>query len=54
MQLLQLEQATEVDDALAIASDVGIPVQNLIVVDSQGSAAWKLMGGITGRKHQRA
>lgn len=50
MQLLQLEQATEVDDALAIASDVGIPVQNLIVVDSQGSAAWKLMGGIPGRK----
>ncbi|ALS31483.1 penicillin amidase [Pseudoalteromonas translucida KMM 520] len=50
MQLLQLEHATEVDDALAIASDVGIPVQNLIVVDSQGSAAWKLMGGIPGRK----
>lgn len=53
MQLLQLEQATEVDDALAIASDVGIPVQNLIVVDSQGSAAWKLMGGIPGRKAPR-
>lgn len=51
MQLLQLEQATEVDDALAIASDVGIPVQNLIVVDSQGSAAWKLMGGFLGVKH---
>ena len=50
MQLLQLEQATEVDDALAIASDVGIPVQNLIVVDSQGSAAWKLMGAIPERK----
>lgn len=50
MQLLQLEHATEVDDALTIASDVGIPVQNLIVVDSQGSAAWKLMGAIPERK----
>lgn len=50
MQLLQLEHATEVDDALTIANDVGIPVQNLIVVDSQGSAAWKLMGAIPERK----
>lgn len=49
MQLLQLEQAETVDDALNIASDVGIPVQNLMVVDSQGSAAWKHMGGIPAR-----
>ncbi|WP_028834874.1 MULTISPECIES: penicillin acylase family protein [unclassified Pseudoalteromonas] len=50
MQLLQLEQAQTVDDALDIASDVGIPVQNLLVVDDQGSAAWKNMGGIPARK----
>ncbi|TMP73210.1 penicillin acylase family protein [Pseudoalteromonas sp. S1608] len=49
MQLLQLEQAETVDDALNIASSVGIPVQNLMVVDSQGSAAWKHMGGIPAR-----
>jgi len=49
MQLLQLEQAETVDDALNIASNVGIPVQNLMVVDSQGSAAWKHMGGIPAR-----
>jgi penicillin amidase len=49
MQLLQLEQAETVDDALNIASNVGIPVQNLMVVDSQGSAAWKHMGGIPTR-----
>ena len=49
MDLLQLEQATTVDDALSIASDVGIPVQNLMVVDSQGNAAWKNMGAIPGR-----
>ena len=50
MQLLQLEQAQTVDDALDIASDVGIPVQNLLVVDDQGNAAWKNMGGIPARK----
>lgn len=50
MQLLKLEQAKTVDDALAVASDVGIPVQNLMVVDGQGSAAWKNMGGIPARK----
>ncbi|MEM6983046.1 MAG: penicillin acylase family protein, partial [Pseudomonadota bacterium] len=49
MQLLQLEQAQTVDDALDIASDVGIPVQNLLVVDDQGNAAWKNMGGIPAR-----
>lgn len=49
MDLLKLEQASTVDDAIAIASNVGIPVQNLMVVDSQGSAAWKHMGGIPAR-----
>ena len=49
MDLLKLEQATTVDDALLIASEVGIPVQNLMVVDSQGNAGWKNMGAIPGR-----
>lgn len=49
IQLLQLEQAQTVDDALDIASGVGIPVQNLLVVDDQGNAAWKNMGGIPAR-----
>ena len=50
MQLLKLEQASTVDDALALASHVGIPVQNLMVVDSLGNAGWKHMGGIPARK----
>jgi len=50
MKLVKLEQANTVDDALAIASNVGIPVQNLMVVDNKGSAAWKHMGGIPARK----
>ena len=49
MNLLKLEQAKTVDDALSIASDVGIPVQNLMVVDGQGNAAWKNMGAIPRR-----
>ncbi|MEH6394593.1 penicillin acylase family protein [Pseudoalteromonas sp.] len=49
MDLLKLEHATTVDDALSLAADVGIPVQNLMVVDSQGNAAWKNMGAIPGR-----
>ncbi|MBQ4799947.1 penicillin acylase family protein [Pseudoalteromonas sp. MMG006] len=50
MELVKLEQANTVDDALAIAINVGIPVQNLMVVDSKGSAAWQHMGGIPARK----
>ena len=49
MQLLKLEQADTVDDALALASNVGIPVQNLMVVDGLGNAAWKNIGGIPAR-----
>lgn len=56
MALLKLEQARNVDDALALAEYVGIPVQNLMVVDDKGSAAWKNMGAIPARKvpHQLA
>lgn len=50
MNLLKLEQAATVDDALNIAAEVGIPVQNLMVVDNQGSAAWKNMGAIPARQ----
>lgn len=50
MDLLKLEQAKDVNAALVLASDVGIPVQNLMVVDSQGNAAWKNMGAIPARK----
>ena len=56
MELLKLEQANTVDDALALADEVGIPVQNLMVVDDKGNAAWKNMGAVPARKkpHQLA
>ncbi|WP_404341555.1 penicillin acylase family protein [Pseudoalteromonas mariniglutinosa] len=50
MTLLKLEQIDNVDNALALAGNVGIPVQNLVVVDSQGNAGWRNMGAIPGRK----
>jgi penicillin amidase len=50
MQLLKLEQAHEVDDALSIAKSVGVPVQNLMVVDEKGNAAWQHIGAIPGRE----
>ncbi|MDX1392134.1 MAG: penicillin acylase family protein, partial [Rheinheimera sp.] len=42
--LMQLEHATTVEDALAIAPHAGIPTQNLLVADSKGHIGWSLMG----------
>ncbi|MEJ6476491.1 penicillin acylase family protein [Pseudoalteromonas piscicida] len=51
LELVQLELLTRVDEATAHASQVGIPVQNLMVVDSHGGAAWTPMGAIPARQH---
>ena len=48
--LMQLEQASNVEQALAIAPHSGIPVQNLLVADSQGQIGWSLIGPIPRRK----
>lgn len=44
MALMELEQANDVDAALAIAPRAGIPPQNMIVGDSAGHIAWTLIG----------
>ena len=49
LELLRFERAKTVDEALSLAPHVGIPVQNLMVVDNQGNAAWKPMGAIPAR-----
>ncbi|OCQ19159.1 hydrolase [Pseudoalteromonas luteoviolacea] len=49
LNLLQFETAKSVDQALSIASNVGIPVQNLMVVDGQGNAAWQPTGALPSR-----
>ncbi len=49
MELLNLELATNVTQALEMATSVGIPVQNMLVVDKAGAAAWKPTGAVPGR-----
>jgi penicillin amidase len=43
---MQLEQATSVGDALALAPAIGIPHQNLVVGDAQGHIAWSIFGRV--------
>ena len=45
----ELETVTSVADALALAPRVGIPPQNFVVADAQGSVAWTIMGRIPRR-----
>ncbi len=45
----ELETATSVTEALALAPRVGIPPQNFVVADAQGSIAWTIMGRIPRR-----
>ena len=49
MDLMGLETATDVAGGLELATSIGIPVQNMMIVDSEGSAAWKPTGAITSR-----
>lgn len=44
LNLLKLETARSVDDALAIAPTIGIPPQNLVVADSAGHIGWSIAG----------
>ncbi len=50
MKLMEFENARTVRQALELAADVGIPPQNLIVVDKDGNLAWTIIGAIAQRK----
>ncbi|MBL9138968.1 MAG: penicillin acylase family protein [Verrucomicrobiales bacterium] len=50
MRLLDLETATSVDEALAIAATCGTPVQNFLVGDRSGRLAWSLIGPLPDRR----
>lgn len=52
LNLLQLEQASSVDQALKIAPTVGIPAQNLLVADAKGNIGWTIIGPIPRRTLQ--
>jgi penicillin G amidase len=47
--LVDLEAAGSVNDALQIAQRSGIPVQNFVVVDRDGNAGWTIAGKIPRR-----
>jgi penicillin amidase len=44
MALMQLEQANDVDAALAVAPRAGMPPQNMLVGDDAGHIGWTLIG----------
>ena len=44
LQLLQLERTPDVDSALALAPQLGMPPQNLLVADRAGHIGWTIAG----------
>ncbi|HJU25269.1 MAG TPA: penicillin acylase family protein, partial [Rhodanobacteraceae bacterium] len=44
LNLVKLETARSVDDALGWAPEIGIPPQNLVVADSEGHIGWSIAG----------
>jgi penicillin amidase len=51
MTLMELEQAGNLDAALAIAPKAGIPPQNFVVGDSNGRIGWTLIGNSIPLRH---
>lgn len=48
-ELIRLETARNVDDAIAIANRIGAPPQNFVVADRFGRIGWTIMGRIPRR-----
>jgi penicillin amidase len=46
LNLMHLETATTVAQALAIGPAIGIPPQNLVVADAQGHVGWTIAGSV--------
>lgn len=49
LELAGMEQVANVDEGMAVAEDVGIPLQNMMLADAGGNAAWKAAGAVTAR-----
>jgi len=49
LDLIRLESAKTVHDAVRIAPDIGIPAQNFILGDSAGDIAWTIAGRVPAR-----
>lgn len=52
--LFDLEAATSVEEALAIAQRTNLPTQNFLVADAQGRIAWTYIGPLPQRAHPAA
>ena len=46
LNLMKLETADTVDQALALAPAIGIPPQNLVVADAHGNIGWSIAGSV--------
>ncbi len=49
LRILELETATTVGDAMAIANTMGIPPQNFVTGDADGNIGWTIAGQIPAR-----
>ncbi|WP_299490462.1 penicillin acylase family protein [uncultured Shewanella sp.] len=49
--LLGLEKVQSVEEAMALAPSIGIPIQNMLVVDDKGSIAWQPTGAFPSRNN---
>ena len=49
LRIMALENATSVNDALAIANTMGMPPQNFVVGDADGNIGWTIAGQIPAR-----
>ncbi|CZF79260.1 Penicillin acylase 2 precursor [Grimontia celer] len=50
LNLMKLEQAETVKQALDVSKATGIPVQNMVLADSEGNIAWQATGAIPDRR----
>jgi penicillin amidase len=46
LNVMKLETATTVEQALALGPTIGIPPQNLVIADSQGHIGWTIAGSV--------
>ncbi|MGS0690849.1 penicillin acylase family protein [Shewanella sp. 30m-9] len=49
MDLIELDGINSVEQGIEVANNMGIPVQNMLLVDNAGSAAWKPTGAFPSR-----
>lgn len=49
LRIAELESIASVPEAMAMAPLIGIPPQNFVVADAQGSVAWTIMGRVPRR-----